>query len=441
MPKVLFIQPTQYNNNSGGLCKQNRIYLPGLVFPLLAAMTPANWKVQIIMEVIENIDYNTDADIIGIGTMGHSMIRAMQIARKFKKRNKTVFMGGYMASMIPEYALEVVDSVVLGDAEISYPKLLEDFERDGKLKRIYDNPVTNLEGLPIPKYDLLTEKKIGFMLPVQAGRGCTYQCSFCSIACLYKGRYLTRPVAEVVRDIKAIKELGYKSFYLIDDNIASRPEYLQSLCLEIKPLKMIWGSQCSITLAKHSKLLKLVSDSGCRILSIGLESISQDGLDKLNKNWLKVNDHEKLISKLKRYGILVSAEMMIGLDSDTSQSIRDTYTFVLKNKIPIPRFYVITPVPGTDLYFEYKKDGRIILEEYSYYTASQCVYNPLKMSSQEVDQMYRWLNEKVFSWLSILKRTIFNKGIIKHPLLYLYAFIVNCKYRKHVRMGEAPVVI
>jgi radical SAM superfamily enzyme YgiQ (UPF0313 family) len=440
MPKVLFIQPSQYYNN-GELVKQKRIYLPGLVFPLLAALTPSHWKVQVIIEVIEEIDYDTDADLIGIGSMGHSMIRAIQIAKKLKERNKTVFMGGYMVSMVPELASEVVDSVIIGDAEISYPKLLDDFEKKGRLEKIYKYPVTDLKGLPVPRYDLLTEKKIGFMLPVQAGRGCTYQCGFCSIACLYKGKYLTRPVDEVVRDIKAIKDLGYKSFYLIDDNIASHPEYLRSLCLKIKPLKMIWGSQCSINLAKHQKLLKLVSDSGCRILSFGLETISQAGLDKLNKNWVKVNQHEKLMSIIRQHGILVSAEMMIGLDSDTTNSIKNTYSFVLENKIPIPRFYVITPVPGTELFYEFKKKGRLIHENFRYYTASQCVHYPQKMSPQDVDLMYKWLNEKVFSWISIFKRTVFNNGILKHPLLYIYAFVVNCKYRHHIRMGEAPVIV
>jgi len=209
---------------------QKKIHLPGLVFPLLAAMTPENWEVEVKIEVVDEINYNTDADIVGIGTMGYAIYRGIEIASEFRKRGKVVVMGGYMASLVAEKALEYVDSVVVGDAEISYPLLLRDFEKNRKIQRIYHHPIESLEGLPLPKYELLLEKPIGNMLPVQAGRGCTQSCSFCSIASLYKGNYFTRPVKEVLRDIQRVKDLGFKKFYLLDDNIVSNPEYLKALC-------------------------------------------------------------------------------------------------------------------------------------------------------------------------------------------------------------------
>jgi radical SAM superfamily enzyme YgiQ (UPF0313 family) len=169
MPKILFIQPTQYAPN-GKLCTQNRLYLPGLAFPLLAAMTPPQWDVEIIIEVVDKIDFDSDADIVGIGTMGHGTFRGIEIAAEFKKRGKIVVMGGYMASIVYEEAIKYVDSVVIGDAEISYPKMLHDYEKWGKVQPLYNEPVYELKNLPVPRYDLLTKKKIGSMLPVQAGR-------------------------------------------------------------------------------------------------------------------------------------------------------------------------------------------------------------------------------------------------------------------------------
>ena len=111
MPKILMIQPTQYSVN-GTLCKQKRIHLPGLVFPLLKAMTPEHWDVEVLIEVVDEIDFENDADLIAIGTMGHTIFRAREIAREFKKRGKTVVMGGYMASMVPDLCLDEVDSVI-----------------------------------------------------------------------------------------------------------------------------------------------------------------------------------------------------------------------------------------------------------------------------------------------------------------------------------------
>ncbi|MGB3008677.1 MAG: hypothetical protein WBC06_19330, partial [Chitinophagaceae bacterium] len=193
MYKILFIQTTQFSGGSGTkLVKQKRLYLPGLAFPLLAAITPDNWKVEICLEVIEDVNYDVDCDIVGIGAMGQAIIRAVEIAKEFKKRGKTVIMGGFMPSMIPDYVKDVCDSVIIGDAETVYPKMLKDFE-NGTLKKIYHEQVNDLNGLPIPKYELLLKKKIGFMLPVQPGRGCPHACSYCSIYCLYRKRYIHRP--------------------------------------------------------------------------------------------------------------------------------------------------------------------------------------------------------------------------------------------------------
>ena len=147
MPKILFIQPTQYAND-GQLCKQKSINLPGLAFPLLASYTPSHWEVEAQIEVVDEINYDTDADLIGIGTMGHAMFRGMKIAEEFKKKGKTVVMGGYMASIAYEKAKEYCDAVVIGDAEFSYREMLWDFERRRELKPYYHQPVNNLDHLP-----------------------------------------------------------------------------------------------------------------------------------------------------------------------------------------------------------------------------------------------------------------------------------------------------
>lgn len=437
MPKILFIQPTQYGPDSK-LCKQKRIYLPGLVFPLLAAMTPDNWEVELNLEVVDDIDFDSDADIIGIGTMGYAIYRGIEIATEFRKRGKIVVMGGYMASMVVDEVEQYVDSVIVGDAEESYLQMLEDFEKKGKVRQVYNNPIDKLENLPIPRYDLITQKPIGNMLPVQAGRGCTQTCSFCSIACLYKGKYIFRPVDEVIRDIKIVKSLGYNRFYLLDDNLVSNPTYLRELCEKIKPLKMTWASQCTLNLARNPELMKIVSDAGCNILSFGVESISQEGLNKLGKAWLNVDDHVKNISKLTKAGIMVSSEMILGTDSDTEDSIRDTYKFIQKCKIPIPRFYILTPVPGSDLYKQYRKVGRLLTEDLEKFDGAQCVHIPERISAEKLTDMFWWLYRKVFTIRSIVSRTILNPNFIKSPGLYLFAFAVNLHYRRYIRKNVPP---
>jgi len=438
MYKILFIQPTQYSSDGKTLCKQKKIFLPGLVFPLLAALTPDNWQVEVKIEVIDEIDFDSNADLIGIGAMGHATFRGIKIAQEFKKRGKIVFFGGYMASLVPDYVLKYVDGVIIGDAEIAYPKLLKDFEEKGSINKVYNFPIDNLDSLPIPKYEILTEKKTGFMMPVQAARGCPHSCSFCSIACLYKGRHISRPVDEVMQDIYRIRSLGYKMFYLIDDNLIGNPGYLEELCQKIKPLKMKWASQCTLNIAKNPQLLKLIYESGCRILTIGIETLSQEALDEMDKSWMKANDHEKLLSQIRKAGIIPSIEMIIGTDNDTVESIRETWKFVMRTKTPLPRFYILTPIPGTELYDSFKKNGRLIHENYEKFTVTKCVHYPQKISPEKLNEMYAWLNRKVFSFPGIISRIFLNEEFFKRPLLYLFAFVVNMQYRRYTRRGDAP---
>ncbi len=437
MPKIYFIQPTQYAPDHT-LCKQKRLHLPGLVFPLLAAMTPSHWRVQVTLEVIEEVDFESDADIIGIGSMGHATFRAIDIAHEFRKRGKCVVMGGYMASIMVSQASKHVDSVIIGDAELSYPMMLNDFELTGRLQKIYNNPIQSLEGLPLPRYDILTNKKINGMLPVQAGRGCPHTCSFCSIACLYKGKYLTRPIPEVLRDIKAIRSLGIRRFYLIDDNIVSRPQYLEELCDSIKPLNMSWATQCSLELSRYPHLLKKVRAAGATMMSFGVESISQEGLDALDKKWLRVDNHQQSIKTITKAGIVVSSEMMLGTDGDTLASIKATGDFIHSTRIPIPRFYLLTPMPGTRLFDEFKEQNRLLTTDFELYTGTTCVFKPKHMSAEQLTQAYWQLNERIFSIGSILYRTLLHPLFLRRPLVLLFAFFVNLHYRRYIRRHIPP---
>ena len=437
MPKILFIQPTQYAE-SGKLCKQRKINLPGLAFPLLAAYTPAHWKVELLIEVVDEINFNSDADIIAIGSMGHAIFRGLEIAAEFKNRGKTVIMGGYMASIAYREVMKHVDSVIVGDAEISYPKMLQEFEETGTVKPLYHHPISELKNLPVPRYELLMQKRIGSMLPVQAGRGCTYKCSFCSIACLYEGKYFFRPVDEVIRDIKEVKRLGFNRFYLIDDNIVSNPNYLKELCGKIAPLKMKWASQCAINLAKKPELLKIVRESGCDLMSFGVESIRQDAIDSLDKPWLKASEHEQNIKILSQSGITVSTEMIVGTDYDTEDSIRETFQFIYRNRIPIPRFYILTPIPGTALFKELKQQGRMLTEDLKMFDGTWCVHIPKNIEPKKLTEMYWWLNNKVFSLKSIFHRTLFNLPLWKNPGMLLFSLAINFHYRHYIRRKITP---
>jgi len=437
MKKILLIQPSPYDQNHNPI-KKKKLYFVGLAMPLLAAMMPDDWETEIILEIIEDVNMDTDADLIGISTMGHGVLRSIDLAKEFRKRGKTVILGGYMASIMPEEALKYCDALVVGDAELVWNQVLEDFENK-HLKKIYKrNLDKGILSTPLPRFDLITNKRIGDFLPVQAGRGCPNTCSFCSLACLYKGKYIKKPIQEVVRDMVQIKNLGFKKILILDDNIFSDRIYLNLLLDEIKKLDIHWMSQCDIRIGEDNELLKQLKDSGCISLSVGLESTSKESLEAMNKGWADPSDYSKLISNIQSYGIDVSTEMVVGGEGDTLESIRKTKDFIEKNKISVPRFYILTPFPGTKFFKEIKKQERFINQDIYSFDGTQAVYKPSNMTADELTDAYWNLYEGLFTLSSIIKRNIMRKEFLAHPGKYLFYVGVNLYYRHQIKKKITP---
>ena len=437
MKKLLLIQPSPYEKD-GKVIKKKKLYFTGLALPLLAALTPDDWETELIYEVIEDVPFDTDADLIGVSTMGHGVIRSIDIAKEYRRRGKTVILGGYMASIMPEEAVKYCDSLIIGDAELVWQQMLSDFE-NGKLKKTYEKPLEgNWYSTPSPRFDLLEGKNLGDFLPVQAGRGCPNSCSFCSVSCLYSGRYVKRPLPEVIRDIEQIKSLGYKKILLLDDNIFSDRKYLDSLLDTLIKLDISWMSQCEITIGKDDELLEKLQKSGCTTLSFGLESISRESLISMDKGWAVPAEYDSLIQNIRNHGIDVSTEMVVGGEGDTLESIRMTKDFIERNKISVPRFYILTPFPGTRFFDQIKEEGRLVNNDIYSYDGTSAVYRPKNMTPDELTQAYWELYSELFTIKSIIKRNIFRKEMLKTPARCIFNMGVNLYYRDQIKRSITP---
>ena len=437
MKKLLLIQPSPYEKE-GKVIKKKKLYFTGLALPLLAALTPDDWETELIYEVIEDVPFDTDADLIGVSTMGHGVIRSIDIAKEYRRRGKTVILGGYMASIMPEEAVKYCDSLIIGDAELVWQQMLSDFE-NGNLKKTYEKPLEgNWYSTPSPRFDLLEGKNLGDFLPVQAGRGCPNSCSFCSVSCLYSGRYVKRPLPEVIRDIEQIKSLGYKKILLLDDNIFSDRKYLDSLLDTLIKLDISWMSQCEITIGKDDELLEKLQKSGCTTLSFGLESISRESLISMDKGWAVPAEYDSLIQNIRNHGIDVSTEMVVGGEGDTLESIRMTKDFIERNKISVPRFYILTPFPGTRFFDQIKEAGRLVNNDIYSYDGTSAVYRPKNMTPDELTQAYWELYSELFTIKSIIKRNIFRKEMLKTPARCIFNMGVNLYYRDQIKRSITP---
>ena len=179
-----------------GRWKRFRIWKP-LSLVVLAGLTPEEWETVIVDENVISPDYDAmpRPDLVGITAFTAQANRAYEVATYYRNKSVPVVMGGIHATMCLEEALQRVDSVVTGEAETIWPKVLDDV-KNGRLKRLYDGGLVNMNDIPVTRHDLLSSG-YGFGT-VQTTRGCPLNCSFCSVTSFNGNSYRQRPIEDVV---------------------------------------------------------------------------------------------------------------------------------------------------------------------------------------------------------------------------------------------------
>lgn len=438
--KILLVAPTALDAR-GQPIRQRRLHLPGLTLPMLAAVTPAGADIRLVSETVEDVPFDGGWDLVGLTGMGSGIVRAWQIGDAFRRRGVPVVIGGIAASLgRPEWTLEHADAVVIGEAEDLWPRVVADAAA-GRLQQVYrmERP-PSIDALPVPRYDLMHRRNHGLWRPVQATRGCPFPCTFCSVTAFHSGRYRKRPVEQVVRDVRAARHHGTRYIAFIDDNIAVDFEYCTELWEALVPERIIWMSQSSLHIAERPDMLRLAHRSGCRLLSFGIESTTEDSLLGIEKKFNHPRQYADAVDTIRRHGIDVSTEMIIGLDGDDHSVFERTLRFLTEHRISVPRVHILTPVPGTPLYDALERDGRILNRDFSRCTGGYVTFRPKGLAPEELQLGYWRLYRELFSWRSILRRIGANPASLG-PYMRAVVWAVNLHYRGHIRRRITPGIV
>jgi len=316
-----------------------------------------------------------------------------------------VIMGGPHATFWPDEALQHADAVVIGEAESVWAQALEDAER-GVLQPRYTGEPRPLNGLPIPRYDLLPK---GFFVRrvVQATRGCPFFCSFCSVPSVNPG-FRTRPVEEVLADIRYDDFPHWwqrKIVWFWDDNLTARRPYIKELLRAMIPLKKWWLTQASMDIAKDPELLDLMRRSGCIGVFLGIESFGEESLRSANKRHNKVAYYKECIAALHAHGIAVMAGFIAGFDGDTPAGIVAMADRLVEIGVDVPFLSVLTPYKGTPLWNRFEEQDRLLGERgWEFYNGYNVAFEPRGMSAQALAEAHRRLWRRAFSPAHILRR-------------------------------------
>lgn len=427
--KVTLIQPT-WGRRKGKKFSREWSLEP-ITIAGLKGVTPNDIKVRFFDDRIEEIDYNEPTDLVGITVETFNALRSYEISEEYRKRGIPVVLGGVHPTLIPEEALEYCDCVVIGQAEELWPKMLQDF-KNGKLQRIYSQEVDPPIEKRVIDRSIFKGKKYLPINLIELGRGCSCFCEFCSIPPLFKGKYSSRSVDDVIKEIKQEK---MKNVFVIDDNIYNYPELLKEFCVKAKDLNIKWVGQIGVNVAEDNEILDIMAQSGCIGLLIGFESLRVGDLDRMRKRINQREKYKEYIKKINKRGIRIYASFVMGYDDETLETIDETYNFCMENKFFLANFYPLTPFPGTSLYKRLEREQRLTNPKWwldPSFRYGNFSFEPKNISIRAITKKVDDVKSKFYSLKSILIRgfDMDTTGVnFSKPLLY---FSFNYRTRKEV---------
>lgn len=389
-------------------------YSPPLGLLTVAALTPESWEVQIVDEDVEPIDFDTDADLIGMGPFNVQYGRALAIAEEFKRRGKAVVFGGPYCSLAPEAFEQSGAYRICGEAEVIWPQFLRDFE-NGVARDCYSSGENvNLQDSPIPRYDLIDQRDYA-IFHIQASRGCPFTCEFCDII-VTSGRVpRVKTVEQVVAEVEACVRQGARYIFFADANFIGNIPHARTLLAALAAYSkennfpVDFSCQLTINVAHYEDLLELLHAANFTNVYIGIESPRRESLLETRKNQNTRKSIQEDIERIHSYHISVGAGMIVGFDADDRDIFQEQYAFLQEAGIPFTTCGTLVALPNTPLRKRLAAEGRLLNDETTDlqgHGAADCNFQPKNMTLEELVDGYRWLMRRLYSYESYSQRIV-----------------------------------
>ncbi|HEY7727820.1 MAG TPA: radical SAM protein [Candidatus Eisenbacteria bacterium] len=387
--------------------------LPSLSLLTLAALTPRDLDVEYreIQDLRTEPGPLPEYDLVALSSYSAQIGDAYRVAESYVARGTPVVMGGLHVSVLPEEARAHGATAVVGEGELLWPRVLEDF-RQGALRPEYraePGVQLDLADAPLPRYELLEIDRYN-RLTVQTSRGCPHRCTFCASSILIAPRYRVKPVERILGEIRRIKEIWPHPFIeFADDNGFVHRGHAKRLLQALRDEGIHWFTETDLSIAEDPELLTLMRESGCRQVLIGLESPEPLGLQGLEtrRNWKlrRLSEYEAAIRRIQSHGVTVNGCFILGLDGQTESIFDAVEEFVERSGLYEVQITVLTPFPGTPLYEQLRRAGRLLGERaWEKCTLFDVNFVPTGMSSERLERGLLELSQRLYSREAVDRR-------------------------------------
>ena len=400
---------------------------------LLSALAPTDVERTFFDDRVEAIDYDRPADLVAISVETYTARRAYQIASEFRRRGVPVVMGGFHATLCPDEVAQYAESVVVGEAELAFPELIDDY-RHGRPQKFYRSATRPDPSLVVPDRSLFAGRGYLPIRLVEFARGCRFRCEFCAVTSFHAATQTHRRVDQVIAEVERVRSPGRLVFF-IDDNIVSDLGAAKELMRRLIPLGVRWVGQASIDVAFDDEALALMRRSGCQGVLVGIESLDPATLRSMRKGFNAQNGGPPAaLARFRAHGLRIYGTFVFGYDGDTEETFERTLAFAEENALFIAAFNHITPFPGTPLYTRLQDEGRLLMDPWwlaDEYRYGMVPFRPAGMAPERLADLCIQARRRFYSWGSIGRR-IRHTQHLRDPLMALYFVLINAMHHGDV---------
>lgn len=413
--KIKFILPALTEAKSPYWRPIKYSLFPPLGLATLAAYCSPDDEIDLQDEHVETLYTEEAPDLVVIQVYITNAYRAYALADLYRSKGSYVCLGGLHVSSLPAEAAPHADSLFMGPGEDTFPIFLNDF-RAGHPKKIYYNRERTIEEILPVRRDLI--KRQLYLVPnsIVVSRGCPHHCDFCYKDAFFEGgrSFYTQQVDAALSEID---RLPGRHLYFLDDHLLGNQKFAAGLFEGMKGMNRVFQGASTIDAILRGNLIEKAAEAGLRSVFVGFETLRQANLLQSNKKQNLGKDYADAIRRLHSLGIMINGSFVFGLDDDDKDVFKQTVDWAVRNGLTTATFHILTPYPGTRLFQQMEKDGRLLHRNWDRYDTRQVVYKTKRLTAEELKDGYDRAYRSFYSWSNIAKASLQHeqrKHCIKH---------------------------
>jgi radical SAM superfamily enzyme YgiQ (UPF0313 family) len=396
---------------------------PPLGLATLAGYLSPNHRIILVDEHVERLTLDDAPDLVAIEVYITSARRSYEIADHYRRKGAFVVLGGLHVTSLPDEAAQHADAIFLGPGEDTWPRFLADFY-GGAPERRYESRRRTLIGIPPVRRDLI--KRHLYLVPnsIVVSRGCPHVCDFCyKEAFFQRGRSFYTQAVDVA--LAEIDHLPGRHLYFLDDHLFGNRRFARALFDGMKGMGRVWQAAGTVDSVLESRseprLLEKAVECGLRSLFVGLETINAANLKEQRKYQNLNRDHAAAIHRLHSLGVMVNGSFVFGMDGDDPTVFDRTTEWAIAQGIETATFHILTPYPGTALYARIESQGRLLHRDWDLYDTRHAVFQPAKMTPDQLEEGYWRAYRDFYRWPAILRGALTKPDWVSRAQHFAYA--------------------